>query len=79
MPKKLITDQNIRRLEYLSIFLRELRLNEGLTQEELSQQMNLHRNSIIRAENAKNITLLSLFELADALDMSPNEIFREIE
>ena len=76
---KPISDQNIRRLEYLSIYLRELRLNEGLTQEELSQQMNLHRNSIIRAENCKNITLLSLFELIDALDVSPEDIFYDLK
>lgn len=79
MLKKLISDQNTRRLEYLSTFLRELRINEGLTQEELSQQINLHRNSIIRAENAKNLTLISLFELADALDISPKELFLEME
>ena len=79
MPNKPIPEQHLKRLEYLSIFLRELRLNEGFTQNELSHQMNLHRNSIIRAENARNITLLSLFELADALDMSPKDLFREIE
>jgi transcriptional regulator with XRE-family HTH domain len=76
---KTIPNQNRKRLEYLSTFLRELRLNEGMTQKELSQHMKLHRNTIIRAENAKNLTLLSLFELADALDLSPKELFLDIE
>jgi transcriptional regulator with XRE-family HTH domain len=79
MPNKTIPYQNLKRLEFLSTFLRELRLNSGMTQQEISQQINLHRNSIIRAENAKNITLLSLFELADALDISPKELFLEID
>jgi transcriptional regulator with XRE-family HTH domain len=79
MPNKPIPEQHLKRLESLSIFLRELRINDGLTQNELSQQIQLHRNSIIRAENARNITLLSLFELADALDISPNELFLDIE
>lgn len=79
MPNKPIPEQHLKRFEYVSIFLRELRLNSGLTQEELSQQMNLHRNSIIRVEKAKNITLLSLFELADALDISPKELFQDIK
>ncbi len=79
MLNKPIPSQHIKRLEYLSTFLRELRINEGMTQKELSQQMNLHRNTIIRAENAKNLTLLSLFELADALDISPKELFLDIE
>jgi len=78
MSNKPITDQNLKRLENLSIFLRELRLNEGLTQRELSQNLNLHRNTIHRAENARNITLLSLFELADALEISPTDLFLDI-
>jgi hypothetical protein len=41
--------------------------------------MKLHRNTVIRIENAKNLTLLSLFELADALDLSPKELFLDIE
>jgi transcriptional regulator with XRE-family HTH domain len=76
---KTTQDHNIRRLEYLSILLRELRLNSGLTQEELSQQVNFHRNSIIRAEKAKNITLLSLFKLANALNISPVELFIDMD
>lgn len=79
MSNKPIPEQHLKRLEYLSLFLRELRFNTGMTQEELSQQMNLHRNSIIRAENAKNITLLSLFELIDALDVSPEDIFCDLK
>jgi transcriptional regulator with XRE-family HTH domain len=79
MSKKSISEQNLRRLEYLSSYLREIRINENLTQLELSQQGNLHRNTILRAENAKNLTILSFFELADALDISPNELFQDIE
>jgi transcriptional regulator with XRE-family HTH domain len=79
MSNKPIPAQHHKRLEYLSTFLRELRLNEGLTQQELSKQMKLHRNTVIRAENAGNMTLLSLFELADALDISPKELFLDIE
>lgn len=79
MSDKPISQQHLKRLEYLSIFLRELRLNEGLTQEELSQQMQLHRNTVIRAENAENLTLLTLFELVDALNISPKELFTDME
>jgi len=79
MPHNPLTDQNRKRLEYLSTFLRELRINNNLTQEELSRNLNLHRNSIIRAENAKNLTLLTVFELADALDISLSELFQDME
>ena len=79
MPRNPLTDLNRKRLEYLSTFLRELRINSNLTQKELSQNLNLHRNSIIRAENNHNITLLTLFELADALNISLSELFQDIE
>ena len=79
MPHKSLTDQNRKRLEYLSTFLRELRLNEGMTQKELSQNLNLHRNTIIRVENNHNITILTVFELADALNISLSELFQDID
>jgi len=81
MKIKPVSEQNSKRLDYLSTFLRELRLNEGLTQKELSQNINLHlhRNTILRAENAQNLTLLSIFELADALNININQLFQDIE
>jgi len=79
VSRKQIPDQHRKRLETLSTFLRELRFNEGLTQHELSKNLNLHRNTIIRAENAQNLTLISLFELADALNINPKELFIDIE
>jgi transcriptional regulator with XRE-family HTH domain len=77
MHSKPIPDHQKQRFEHLSLFIRELRLTSGMTQQELSQ--NLHRNTIIRAENAKNITILSVFELADALEISPKDLFSIVE
>ena len=76
MYTKTIPDHHRKKFEYLSTYIRELRLNQGMTQQELSQNLNLHRNTIIHAENAKNLTLLSVFELADALDISLKTFFR---
>ena len=79
MYTKTIPDHHRKKFEYLSTYFRELRINEGMTQRELCQNMNLHRNTVIRAENAENLTLLSVFELADALDISLKELFQDIE
>lgn len=79
MSSKAIPEQHQKRLEYLSTYFRELRFNEGMTQVELSQETNLHRNSIIRAENAKNMTLISIFEMADFFDLSISELFQDIK
>lgn len=78
MSRKPVSNINRKRLLELSTFLRELRLNSNLTQQDLSNY-NLHRNTIIRAENNHNITLITLFELADAFDISLSELFQDIE
>ncbi len=77
MKNRTISDQNKKRLIYLSNLLKEYRHSEGLIQDDLCQ--HLHRNSVVRAENAKNLTLLSVFKLADALCISLNELFADIE
>ena len=79
MSSKPIPEEHQKKLEIIATYLQELRFAEGMTQKELSQTMNLHRNTIIRAENAKNLTLLSVFELADALDININQLFQDIE
>jgi transcriptional regulator with XRE-family HTH domain len=78
MNKKQISTHHLKRLEYLSTFFRELRFAEGMTQYELSQQLNIHRNTIQRAESGKNITLISLFELIDTYEIRPEEVFMDM-
>ena len=79
MIKKQIPVQHQKRLDYLSTFIKEFRLSEGMTQKELSINSKLHRNTIIRAENAENLTLLSVFELVDTLDINLNDLFQDIK
>lgn len=76
MSRKPITEQNYKRFEVLSIFLKELRVSSGITQQEL---VNLHRNSVSRAENFHNMTLSTLFQLADAYEISLSQLFQDIE
>ena len=71
-------DKNRQRYLYLSTYFRELRINSGLSQKKLSDEINLHRNTIIHAENNHNINLLTVFELADAYDISLSELFQDI-
>lgn len=75
------TKNNVHDLRFKAIanLLTEWRRSQGLSQLELCNQGQLHRNTVQRAENGKNITLLSLFMIVDALDISPKEIFLDIE
>ena len=56
--------------------VREIRKEKGLSQEELSYRANLHRTYIGMIERAeKNITLLNIEKIANALEISVNDLF----
>lgn len=78
---KEIQQYNKERLQAVSTFLKGYRINSGLSQLELSEVSEVHRNTIGRLESGipKNITLLTVFEIADALELDINQIFMEIE
>jgi transcriptional regulator with XRE-family HTH domain len=60
--------------------VRELRKQEGLSQEELSYKADLHRTYIGMIERAeKNITLINIEKIAKALNVSITEIFNDTQ
>jgi len=77
---KEIQEHNLERLNAVTTFLKWYRINSGLSQQELSEQSDIHRNTILRYESSipKNMTLLTVFEIADALELDVNQIFLEI-
>ena len=79
--RKKIQEHNKERLKAVSGFLKWYRINNGYSQQELSESSGVHRNTIVRNESTvpANLTLLSTFEIADALDISINELFLDIE
>lgn len=82
MSSKEIQSHNAQRLESVTGFLKNYRIfNSGLTQLELSECSGVHRNTIVRMESGcpENLTLLTVFEIADALGVDINQIFLDIE
>jgi transcriptional regulator with XRE-family HTH domain len=58
--------------------VREVRKKKGLSQEELSFKADLHRTYIGMIERAeKNITLLNIEKIANALEVSIKDLFNE--
>ena len=56
-------------------FLKELRKEKGLTQEQLAEQFNMSRRSVSRWETGSNLPDLSiLVELAEFYDVDIKEI-----
>ena len=76
-----IQEHNKKRLQAISAFLKEYRINSGYTQLELSECSEIHKNTIGRYESnsPKNLTLLTVFEVADAMELDVNQIFLEVE
>jgi len=59
--------------------LRELRFGENKTQMEVGEESGLHRNTLLRVENSKNFTILTLLKIADYYGMQPSEIISIID
>ncbi len=78
---KVTPKYNIERLRAVSTFLKEYRINSGYSQHELSECSNRHRNTIVSYEtsNANNLTLMTIFDIADALEVDINQIFIDIK
>jgi transcriptional regulator with XRE-family HTH domain len=56
--------------------VREIRKEKGLSQEELAHKADLHRTYIGMIERAeKNITLVNIEKIANALEVSLNSLF----
>ena len=64
-----------KRAESVSAMLRELRFNFGYTQQQLGELINKSRQSISRSENPKNISIIFLFDILDAYDITLDEFF----
>ena len=58
--------------------IRTIRLRQHLSQEKLAEKANLHRTYIGMIERGeKNITLLNIEKIANALDVSISELFMD--
>jgi transcriptional regulator with XRE-family HTH domain len=79
MPRKPLNDQNRQRLLELSTFLRELRINSGYTQAQVSDEIHLSRNSISKIERMGYFRIQHLFLLADFYEIPIHDLFMDIQ
>lgn len=57
--------------------IRNWRINEGLTRNELCTAAGVHHNSIRRAEAGEKMTLLNLMKIADGLGVRIQDLLYE--
>lgn len=80
MSKKKIPEHHERRFIELSLFIKNYRINESLSMSDFSKLADTHVNTIQRFEKGnKNITVLTLFDFIDAMDMSLSEFFAQMD
>lgn len=75
MIKKTYPQEYHKKLDSIAGLIREYRINSGYSQLELAEYLNLHRNTIVRAESGKNISLLTLIELSSSMGLSLRDLF----
>jgi transcriptional regulator with XRE-family HTH domain len=64
------------RRQNFGLALRELRTRQQLSQEELAAEAGLHRTYVGSVERGeRNISLENIYKLADALRVTPSDIF----
>lgn len=72
-------EHQIKRIEEIGLFIKNWRLNEGYSQYEFSKITNKHSNTISHIEVGNNITLLTLLDCLDAMEMTVSEFFECIK
>ena len=80
MSKNQIPEYQRLRIRQITLFIKNWRLNEGLSQREFSKLANVHVNSIYNLEHQRGLNLITLMNCIDAMDgMTLSEFFSGIE
>ncbi len=62
------------------VVISTLRVRKGLTQEKLSGLAGIARSHLVALENGEKVPRLdTMWQIADALEIAPNELIRMVE
>ena len=80
MSKKQIPENQRKRIDEITMFIKNWRINEGLSQREFSKLADVHVNSIYNLERQRGSNLITILKCISAMDnMTLSEFFSEIE
>lgn len=79
MSEKEIPDYQQKRIEEISSFIKNWRLNEGLTQREFSELACIHPNSLYHLEKNGLYNILTLLKCIEATDLTVTQFFEGID
>jgi transcriptional regulator with XRE-family HTH domain len=72
-------NENQMRQKSVAEFLKEYRLQSGLTQVMLSEYAELNRSSVIRLESGMPVSFQTICKYASGLELPLHQLFLEIE
>jgi transcriptional regulator with XRE-family HTH domain len=76
MSQKHIPEHQRLRMQEISLFIKNWRLNEGLSMREFAKLADVHVNSIYNLEHKRGININTLINCIDAMDgMTLSEFF----
>ena len=78
MREKTISEETPEILTTISQFIREYRIQSGLSQECLSEMAGVHTNTVHHVEIGHSYNIHSLIEISLALDLPLRELFWEL-
>jgi transcriptional regulator with XRE-family HTH domain len=79
MSEKEIPDYQQKRIEEISSFIKNWRLNVGLTQREFSELACIHPNSLYHLEKNGLYNILTLLKCIDATELTVTQFFEGID
>jgi transcriptional regulator with XRE-family HTH domain len=79
MSEKEIPDYQRKRIQEISSFIKNWRLNEGLSQREFSQLAGIHPNSLYHLEKNGLYNILTVLKCIDATSLTVSQFFEGIE
>ena len=80
MSKKQIPENQRKRIEEITMLIKNWRINEGLSQREFSILAESHTNTIHNIEtHSKNISILTILNCIDAMDLTVSQFFDAVQ
>jgi DNA-binding XRE family transcriptional regulator len=79
MSKKHIPESQKKRIEEISLFIKNWRINDNMTQNDFSKLAEVHPNSIYNIEHQKVYNIVTLLKIIDATGLTVAEFFEGME
>jgi transcriptional regulator with XRE-family HTH domain len=79
MKGKPITEQQRKRYDEIRRFIKTYRLNDGLSQREFAVMAEIHFQTIKNLDAGKQVSVLTLFNCIDAMNLSLSEFFEDMD